>query len=201
MCEDAGADGLLHVTPYYNRTSQKGLVEHFGRMAEAVDIPIILYDVPSRTGMQIAPETVLELSKIDNIVGLKDATANLSYTCKVRELCGPDFSFYSGNDDIILPVLSLGGDGVISVWANVFPREVHDMCQAFFQGDLDKAIEIQTRFKTFIDSLFIESNPIPLKACMEMMKMDSGNMRLPLIRAQESTYAKMRESLEALGVL
>ena len=187
MCEDVGADGLLEVTPYYNKTSQRGLYEHYKVIAEAVNIPIILYDVPGRTSMSIAPQTVKELSEIDNIVGLKDASGNLSYAAEVRNLVGEDFDVYSGNDDVVVPLMSIGGVGVISVLANIYPRLVHDMCQNFFDGNIKEAGRIQVNNKKLIDALFVEPNPIPIKAAMNMMGYNVGGLRLPLYEAADST--------------
>lgn len=187
MCEDVGADGLLEVTPYYNKTSQRGLYEHYKVIAEAVNIPIILYDVPGRTSMSIAPQTVKELAEIDNIVGLKDASGNLSYAAEVRSLVGEDFDVYSGNDDVVVPLMSIGGVGVISVLANIYPRLVHDMCQNFFDGNIKEAGKIQVNNKKLIDALFVEPNPIPIKAAMNMMGYNVGGLRLPLYEAADST--------------
>ncbi|WP_019132072.1 4-hydroxy-tetrahydrodipicolinate synthase [Peptoniphilus obesi] len=187
MCEDVGADGLLEVTPYYNKTSQRGLYEHYKVIAEAVNIPIILYDVPGRTSMSIAPQTVKELAEIDNIVGLKDASGNLSYAAEVRNLVGEDFDVYSGNDDVVVPLMSIGGIGVISVLANIYPRQVHDMCQNFFDGNIKEAGRIQVNNKKLIDALFVEPNPIPIKAAMNMMGYNVGGLRLPLYEAADST--------------
>ncbi len=196
MCEEAGADGLLQVSPYYNKTSQRGLIEHFKAIASAVSIPIILYSVPGRTGMNIAPESVAELAKIENIVGIKDATGDLSYAVKVRELVGEDFDVYSGNDDVVVPLMSLGGIGVISVLANIFPREVHDMCENFLNGNTKEAARTQVEFKSIIDQLFVEPNPIPVKAAMNMMGHNVGSLRLPLYEASDSTKEGLRNLLE-----
>src|SRR5699024_671919 len=150
-------------------------------------IPNILYNVPGRTGMTIEPETVAELAKIPNIVGLKDATGDLSYTTAVKRLVPDDFDIYSGNDDVVVPLLSLGGSGVISVWANVCPKEVHEMCQNFFDGNLEAARNTQTRYKEFIEALFMESNPIPVKSAMKIIGKDEGYLRLPLYKASDHT--------------
>lgn len=201
MIESVGADALLQVTPYYNKTSQKGLLLHYEAMDKAVNIPMIAYSVPGRTGMGIAPETVVEISKMNNFVALKDATGDLGYTAKVASLIDNDFEIYSGNDDVVVPLLSVGGAGVISVWANIFPREVHDMCEAFFNGDVKKACEIQLRFKEFIDALFMEPSPIPLKAAMNMLGYNVGSVRLPLAEATDNTKQTMEKILKGLGVL
>lgn len=201
MIESVGADALLQVTPYYNKTSQKGLLLHYEAIDKAVNIPMIAYSVPGRTGMGIAPETVVEISKMNNFVALKDATGDLGYTAKVASLIDNDFEIYSGNDDVVVPLLSVGGAGVISVWANIFPREVHDMCEAFFNGDVKKACEIQLRFKEFIDALFMEPSPIPLKAAMNMLGYNVGSVRLPLAEATDNTKQTMEKILKGLGVL
>lgn len=164
-----GVDGLLMVTPYYNKCTQGGLIKHFTAMAEKVDVPIILYSVPGRTQVNIEPETVYELSKVDNIVGLKDATGDLAYAVEVMRLCGPDFALYSGNDDIIVPILSVGGVGVISVLANVVPKETHDMVDFYLQGRVKESAALQLKYKPLIDALFAEVNPIPVKKALELM--------------------------------
>lgn len=201
MCEEAGADGLLQVTPYYNRTNQKGLYEHFMAIVSTVSIPTILYNVPGRTSMTIEPETVAKLAEIPNVVGLKDATGDLSYTVKVRSLVPDEFDIYSGNDDVVVPLLSLGGSGVISVWANVCPKEVHEMCQHFFEGDLAAAWKIQTGYKAFIDALFLESNPIPVKSAMRLIQKDKGYLRLPLYEASDQTKDTLKRVMEKLDLI
>ncbi len=201
MCEDVGVDGLLQVTPYYNKTSQRGLYKHFEAISNEVSIPIILYDVPGRTGMTIAPETVAELAKIPNIVGLKDATGDLGYTCKVKSLVPEDFAIYSGNDDVVVPLLSLGGAGVISVWANICPMEVHNMCEYFFKGDIKKSYEIQIKYKELIDALFMEPNPIPIKSAMNIMGMNAGKLRLPLYEASNETQETLNRVLKNLELI
>lgn len=182
-----GIDALLVVTPYYNKTSQKGLIEHYTVIAEAVDKPIILYNVPSRTQVNIAAETVYELSKLSNIVGLKDATGDLSYTADVIRLCGPDFAVYSGNDDTIVPLLSLGGVGVISVVANILPQETHDLVDLYLQGKVKESAAIQLKYKPLIDALFVEPNPIPVKRALKLMGYNVEPFRLPLTTASEET--------------
>lgn len=200
-CEEVGADALLHVTPYYNKTSQKGLYKHFETISNEVSIPIILYNVPGRTNVTIAPKTVAELAKIPNIVGLKDATGDLGYTCKVKSLVPENFAIYSGNDDVVVPLLSLGGAGVISVWANVCPNVVHDMCEYYFNGDVKKACEIQVKYKEFIDALFLEPNPIPVKAAMNMLDMNAGSVRLPLYEASDETKEVLKKAMKDLGLI
>ena len=181
LAEELGADGLLVVTPYYNKTTQKGLIEHFKAIASSVSIPIILYNVPGRTGMNIVPETCFELSKIDNIVGIKEASGNISQVAKIAQLCGNDFAIYSGNDDQIVPVLSLGGKGVISVLSNVKPELTCSITNSFFKKATDEACHYQLQALPLIDSLFAETNPIPVKAAINMIGFDFGKPRLPLI--------------------
>lgn len=201
MIESVGADGLLQVTPYYNKTSQSGLLKHYEAIDNAVNIPLIAYSVPGRTGMGITPESVAEISKMNNFIAIKDATGDLGYTAKVASLVGNEFDIYSGNDDVVLPIMSLGGIGVISVWANIFPKEVHQMCDAFFKGNISEAREIQLKFKAFIDALFMEPSPIPLKSAMNMMGFNVGTLRLPLTTATENTEKTLKKILTGLGVL
>lgn len=176
-----GADALLQVTPYYNKTSQNGLIRHFETIADNVELPIILYNVPSRTGVNISPDTCLVLSKHSNIRGIKEASGNISQIAKIASLCGEDFAIYSGNDDQTLPILSLGGKGVISVLANVMPLECHQMCQLFFEGDVKESRRIQLELLDLMEALFWDINPIPVKAALSFMGMCEENLRLPLI--------------------
>lgn len=198
MCADAGIDGLLEVTPYYNKTSQLGLIKHFEAIDQNVDVPIIVYTVPGRTGMNIEPETVKILSQMDHIVGMKDATGNLGYTAKVMSLVDDSFDLYSGNDDVVVPLMSLGGKGVISVWANLYPRAVHEMCQSYFAGDVKRAAQIQLQYKEFIDALFMEASPIPIKAAMNMQGFHVGGLRLPLVEARDHTKEVLRQIMDGL---
>ncbi len=199
--EKRGADALLQVTPYYNKTSQKGLEEHFLAIANAVNIPIILYDVPGRTAMTISPETIERLSKHKNIVGLKDATGNLSYTVEVMRRCGENFAVYSGNDDVVVPLLSVGGVGVISVSANIIPKETSQMVHLYLEGKTKEAADLQIKYKKFIDSLFAEANPIPVKAAMNILGFDVGGLRLPLYEASDATKELLVESMREVGIL
>lgn len=197
-----GVDGLLVVTPYYNKTSKRGLYEHFKCIAEAAaPVPIILYTVPGRTGVEIPVETVSELSKIENIVGIKDATGSISYAIDVKNNTPDDFAIYSGNDDMIVPLLSVGGVGVISVLANCMPQETHDMIEEFFNGNVQKATDLQLKLNPFIDALFVETNPIPVKAAMNKMGFDVGSLRLPLYEAEDSTKELLRREMMALGIV
>ncbi|MDO5688627.1 MAG: 4-hydroxy-tetrahydrodipicolinate synthase [Tissierellia bacterium] len=199
--EKLGVDGLLVVTPYYNKTSKRGLYEHFKAIANAVKTPIILYTVPGRTGVHIPVDTLVELAKIENIVGLKDATGNLSYTVEVSRRVPEGFAIYSGNDDVVIPLMSVGGVGVISVLANCAPKQSHDMCAAFLAGDVQRAMELQLQLKPLIDALFVETNPIPVKAAVNMLGYRAGTVRLPLYEAEDGTKEKLRAELSALGIL
>lgn len=200
-CENAGADGLLLVTPYYNKTTQRGLIQHYTTVANAVNIPIILYNVPGRTGMRITPETCAELSKIPNIVAVKEASGDISEVAKVAKLCGPDFDIYSGNDDQTLPILSLGGKGVISVTANVIPDEMHDLCEAYFNHETEKARDLQINILGLCDALFCEVNPIPVKGAMNMLGFGVGECRLPLYEMSDDHKAFVKKELEKLGLI
>lgn len=178
--EQLGVDGLLIVTPYYNKCTQKGLINHYKEIAKNVSLPIILYNVPSRTGVNILPQTCFELSKIENIVAIKEASGNLSQVAQIAHLCGNNLNIYSGNDDQVLPVLSLGGLGVISVLSNVKPKYTHNMIQNFFDGNIEKAIQMQLKALPLIDSLFSEINPIPVKSALNHIGFNFGIPRLPL---------------------
>lgn len=199
--EKAGADGLLIVTPYYNKTSQKGLIAHYTAIAEAVNIPIILYNVPGRTGMRIAPETCAELSKIPNIVAVKDATGDISSVAKTAALCGSSFDIYSGNDDQTLPILSLGGKGVISVTANIIPDEMHDICEAYFNGNHDKARQIQLDILGIFDAMFCDVNPMPVKEAMNILGYGVGSCKLPLVGISEEHIGYVKSELKKFGLL
>ncbi len=204
LCNDAiavGADALLMVTPYYNKTSQKGLIAHYTYVADRVDAPIILYNVPSRTGVNIQPETYKELAKHPNIVATKEASGDISAIAKIRNLCGDDLMLYSGNDDQIVPLLSLGGIGVISVLSNVLPKETHDMCAAYFAGDVAQATEMQLQYIPLINALFSDVNPIPVKEAMEMLGKQTGPCRLPLVPMSDDKRASLKAELVKLGLL
>lgn len=188
-------EGLLIVTPYYNKTSQAGLIEHFKLIAVNTKLPIILYNVPSRTGVNILPDTVFELSKISNIVGIKEASGNISQVAEIAHLCDDDFAIYSGNDDQILPILSLGGKGVISVVSHYNPKVVHDLCYEFFAGKLDEARKIQVYLIPLIKVLFSDVNPIPVKAMMNLLGYNVGVPRLPLIEMGEKGKKRIEEVL------
>ena len=193
---ECGADALLMVTPYYNKTSQAGLVAHFTAMAEAGGIPVIVYNVPSRTGCNIKPETYLELSKHPNLNAVKEANGDISSGAKTIALCGDDFYVYSGNDDQTLPMLALGGKGVISVFANVLPQEMHDLCASFLSGDAAKSRELTLKYVELMNALFMDVNPIPVKAAMNEMGFDVGDCRLPLTTMSEAALNQLREVLK-----
>lgn len=196
LAEQLGADGLLVVTPYYNKTTQRGLIEHFKAISSSVSIPIILYNVPSRTGINIDPETCLQLSKIDNIIGIKEASGNISQVAKIAQLCGNDFSIYSGNDDQIIPVLSLGGKGVISVLSNVKPELTRSITNSFFKKATDEACYYQLQALPLIDALFNETNPIPVKYAINMLGFDFGTPRLPLVECSNMLKEYIQKTLK-----
>ena len=194
--EKLGVDGLLIVTPYYNKTTQEGLIMHYKAIAEKTKLPIIMYSVAGRTGMHILPKTCLELSKIPNIVAIKEASGNLSQVAEIAALCGDDLVIYSGNDDQILPVLSLGGKGVISVLSHANPKMVHDMCYEFWAGNTDRAKELQLKSIPLVNALFSEVNPIPVKAMLNMMGYNFGIPRLPLIEMSEQGKEKLKKEFD-----
>ena len=199
--EEAGADGLLVVTPYYNKATQTGLIRHYTQIAEAVHTPIIMYNVPGRTGCNILPETAAWLyNNVENIVGLKEATGNVSQAARTMYLTDGKLDMYSGEDGIVVPLLSIGAVGVISVWANVAPRKVHDMCQKFFDGDVAAAAKIQLEAEPLVDALFSEVNPIPVKKALNLMGMEVGSLRAPLCEMGEENAAKMAEVMKAYGL-
>lgn len=194
--EKIGADGLLIVTPYYNKTTQKGLIAHYTAIANAVEVPIIMYNVPGRTGVNILPETCLELSKVKNIVAIKEASGNLSQVAKTASLCRDNLTIYSGNDDQIVPILSLGGKGVISVLSNIMPKYTHDMVRSYLDGNVKEATRMQLDVIDLINALFIEVNPIPVKYALNMMGYDFGSPRLPLIELADSNKKLMEEVMK-----
>ena len=200
-CEKAGADGVLLVTPYYNKATQKGLILHYTAIANAINIPIILYNVPGRTGCNLAPKTVAELAKVENIVAVKEASGNLSQVAEIAALCGPDFDIYSGNDDQILPVLSSGGKGVISVLSNVAPKETHDMVMNYLNGDTKAATKLQLDAIELIGALFCEVNPIPVKAALNLMGYEVGSCKLPLCDMEPKNLETLRTAMTNYGLL
>ena len=194
--ESVGADGLLLVTPYYNKTTQKGLIEHFTCIADSVNIPIILYNIPGRTGVKIEAETYYELSKHPRIVGTKEATGDFSLIAKTRALCGDNLHIYSGEDDQVVPLLSMGGKGVISTLSNIMPKEVSEMCEAFFNGDIKKSSEIQIRNVDIINAIFIEVNPIPIKTALNLMGYNVGPCRKPLCDMVEENLEVLKKAMK-----
>lgn len=199
--EALGADGILVVTPYYNKGTQKGLIAHFTQIANATKLPIILYNVPSRTGVNLAPETVLALSKVENIIGVKEASGNISQVLEIKRLVPEDFKIWSGNDDQVIPIYACGGHGVISVSANVIPKEMQAMCKAFEVGNVQEAIQLQVKYKHFIDLLFSEVNPIPVKAALSVMGFIENELRLPLTSMEEANEVKLQAEMKQLEII
>lgn len=199
--EQAGADALLIVTPYYNKATQAGLVAHYKYIAERVSLPIILYNVPSRTGVNIKPETYAKLAEVENIVAIKEANGDVSSVVKTRLLCGDKLDIYSGNDDQIVPIMALGGKGVISVLSNVMPKETVEMCDKMFSGDLEGAAAMQIELSSLIDALFIEVNPIPVKEAMNEMGMNMGPVRLPMTPMEPNTKAVLVNELKKFELI
>lgn len=195
-----GADALLLVTPYYNKATQKGLVAHYKAVADEAKAPIILYSVASRTGLNIAPETAAELAKIDNIVAIKEASGNISQIAKIMQLTDGKLDLYSGNDDQIVPLLSLGGKGVISVLANIAPEYTHDICRKFFDGDLKGSLKMQLDALPLIDKLFCEVNPIPVKTAMNLLGKEVGGLRMPLSPMEEDHKQALAEEMKKFGM-
>ena len=195
---DLGADALLVVTPYYNKCTDEGLIRHFYAIADDAGIPVIVYNVPSRTGMNISPAVMKELAEHENIVGVKEASANISQIAEIARLC-PGFDIWSGNDDHVLPILSLGGIGVISVVSNIMPGMTHDMVECFLKGDIDMAIGLQLKLNALGKALFSEVNPIPVKRALNMIGIDAGLPRLPLTEMSEGKAAVLKKELIALG--
>lgn len=200
-CESIGVDGVLIVTPYYNKTTQEGLIAHYKAIAEQTSLPIILYNVPSRTGLNINPQTCKKLSEISNIVAIKEASGNLSQIAEIKNLCGNELQIYSGNDDQITPVLSVGGIGVISVLSNIAPEFTHNIVYNFENGNIDLAVNDQIKAIPLIKSLFCEVNPIPIKAALNMLGYNTGIPRLPLVEMTESGKEKLKLELINFGLL
>lgn len=200
--EKLGADGLLIVSPYYNKATQKGLYAHFKAIADSVKIPVILYNIQGRTGVNIAPETIVKLwREVDNIVGVKEASGNLSQIAKILSLSDGGIDLYSGNDDQIVPIFSLGGKGVISVISNVAPAETHNICQLYFDGKVAESAKEQLRAIPMCDALFCEVNPIPVKAALNMMGLNAGPLRLPLTEMEDAHKEVLRKAMEEYGIL
>lgn len=200
QAKNLGADALLLVTPYYNKTSQQGLIRHFLTIADATDLPILLYNVPSRTGLNLLPATLKELARHENIVGVKEASGNIEQIAEIACTC-PELALYSGNDDQVLPLLALGGKGVISVVANLLPGKTHDMVRLWMEGDIAGSRALQFELFPLIKALFSEVNPIPVKTALCDMGFDCGPLRLPLIEMQEATHARLREEMRRMGLL
>ena len=192
---EAGADALLAVTPYYNKCSQAGLVKHFECVADRVDLPMILYNVPSRTGVNILPETCAELAKHPNIVAIKEASGNISQIMRTAYLCGDELKIYSGDDDQIVPILALGGIGVISVLANCLPRETHDICRFWFEGKHDESLALQLKYHPLIEALFCDVNPIPVKEAMKLLGRCDGSLRMPLTKISGKNEERLHTEL------
>lgn len=200
-CESIGVDGALIVTPYYNKTTQNGLIAHYSTIANSTKLPIILYNVPGRTGVNIAPKTCQELSQIENIVAIKEASGNLSQIAEIANLCGDSLSIYSGNDDQIIPILSVGGIGVISVLSNLMPKYTHNMIEEFFAGNIKQAAKMQVDAIPLIKALFCEVNPIPVKAACNLMNLGGGIPRLPLIEMSESNKELLKTEMQKMHLL
>lgn len=201
QAEELGADGILLVTPYYNKCTNKGMISHFTEVAKSTKLPVILYNVPGRTGVNIPPEVIVEMVKVENVVGVKEASGNISQILEIKRLVPEDFMIYSGNDDQIIPIYACGGHGVISVASNVIPKEVQQMCEAFMGGDLEGALKLQLDYKKFIDLLFCEVNPIPVKAALHEMKYIENEIRLPLTPMEENTRNKLVEEMKRLNII
>ena len=199
--EKMGADALLVISPYYNKANKQGTINHFLAVADAVNIPIILYNVPSRTGLNIGYDVLAAVCRHKNIVGIKEASGDMSLVCKFSKLIDDNFTVYSGNDDINVPVMSMGGGGIISVLANILPREAHEMAMAYLNGDVKKARDMQIKYTDLISALFIETNPIPVKEAMNMMGLNAGGYRLPLYPMAEENREVLRKELDKLGLL
>ena len=199
--EEAGADALLLVTPYYNKTSQAGLIAHYTAIANAVTLPCIIYNVPSRTGVNLQPATLAELAKLPNVNAVKEASGNISQVADVAALCGEELNIYSGNDDQIVPILSLGGKGVISVLSNVAPQQAHDICAAWFSGDTAKSLELQLKALPLCHALFADVNPFPVKWAMNRLGWNAGPLRLPLVEPSAAVQQSLENEMKAYGVL
>mgnify|MGYP001582021765 CR=1 FL=1 len=194
--ESVGVSAVLVITPYYNKTNHKGLLKHFESINNAINIPIILYNVPSRTGMNITPDTLKELSKLNNVVAIKEASGDLSQVAKMAEACGDRIDIYSGNDDQIIPIMSLGGKGVISVLANVIPKETHNMTRMYLDGKCHDASKMQLEYLTLANSLFLETNPIPVKTALNLMGFKVGPLRLPLYEMDDALKNQLENTLK-----
>ena len=199
--EKAGADGALVVTPYYNKATQKGLIQHFGLIAKNTSLPMVLYSVQSRTGVNILPQTIAELRRTyENVVAVKEASGNISQVADIMQMTQGDIDIYSGNDDQIVPILSLGGKGVISVLSNVCPKETHEITERFFNGDIVGSRELQLKVLPLVHALFCEVNPIPVKTAMNLMGMEAGPLRLPMTPMEEANKARLIQTMKDFGI-
>lgn len=199
--ESVGVDGLLVITPYYNKTNSRGLIKHFEAINNSVNTPIILYNVPSRTGVNITPENLKELSTLSNVVAIKEASGNIGQVVQMKALCGDKIDIYSGNDDQAIPILSLGGKGVISVLANIIPNAMHTMIKSYLNGDVKKALDLQLENLKLSNTLFIETNPIPIKTALNLIGKDVGPLRLPLYEMSDSNLMKLKDTLKEYNLL
>ena len=199
--ESVGVDGLLVITPYYNKTSQKGLFNHFKVINDGVKAPVIVYNVPSRTGVNVSPSMAKQLSELSNVVAIKEASGDISQIAKIKALCGDNLDIYSGNDDQIIPILSLGGIGVISVLANVIPKEVHDMCDLYLSGKVKEALKLQMETLDLTNNLFIETNPIPVKTALNIIGFNVRHLRLPLCEMEEGNFQKLKQALKNYNLI
>ncbi|WP_368489940.1 4-hydroxy-tetrahydrodipicolinate synthase [Clostridium sp. BJN0013] len=199
--ESIGVDGVLVITPYYNKTTQKGLIEHFKAVASGIKIPIVVYNVPGRTGMNVQPKTLKELCEIENIAAIKEASGDISQIAQMKALCRDRIDIYSGNDDQVIPILSVGGIGVISVLANIIPKDMHNMCKLFLEGKVEEALKIQLDSLALNKAMFIETNPIPVKTAMNILGMNVGKLRLPLCEMSEGNLEILKTELKNYDLL
>ena len=199
--EELGADGLLAVTPYYNKTNARGLIAHFREISDAVHIPVIIYNVPSRTGLNVTPAGLKELSGLKNVTGIKEASGDIVQVLEMARVCGESVDLYAGNDNIVVPLMAAGGKGVVSVVANVAPRNTHEMVARYLEGDREGSLELQIRLLPLIDALFCEVNPIPVKTAMNLMGFDMGPLRLPLADMAESNLKRLKQSMREYGLI
>lgn len=199
--EEVGADGLLVINPYYNKTSSKGLIAHFKAIANSVKTPIVVYNVPSRTGMNIPPSALAELCELDNIVAVKEASGDMSQIIKIKSLCKDKLDIYSGNDDQIVPIMAMGGIGVISVLANLIPKDVHNICEYYLNGNVKDALDLQLKTLPLANALFVETNPIPVKTALNLMGMEAGSLRLPLVDMEEKNLKTLQYELKAYNLI
>ena len=200
FAESAGADALLHVNPYYNKTSHGGLIKHYFTIADSTGLPVMIYNVPSRTGMNITPAAYKDLSKHENLVAVKEANGDMQSVVRTRALCGDDLDFYTGEDHNIVTMLSLGGYGAVSVLSNILPKETGDICRFFFEGKIKESAALQIKYSSLIDALFCEPNPIPVKTAMMMMGLCGGHLRLPLCEMDETNAAGLRKAMTDVGI-